>query len=238
MPQVAYQSNDDSHDDEGSYEYYDDKTTLNNSRDHNNNNNQSAGGGGGGGKISARDVEHQDMPSFFDEVAALQQGLREAHASIAHIAKLHTKQLSLPSADDAPAQQLSRDLREHTEHTRESLALLKARIRALEQGNANLAALLNAQHAVQCTAADIPVRRAQVDALRNKFKEAIQRYAQVEQDHRAKSRARLERQLKVVNPNISDDDVHNVVRDAEAGTGAGVFSQAVRDPPFRFASHD
>lgn len=76
--------------------------------------------------------------------------------------------------------------------------------------------------------ADVQVRATQVAALKERFKEAIQRYAEVERDNRAKHRARMERQVRIVNPGLTAGEVSEVVRQAEEGGGNAMFSQAVR----------
>ena len=63
--------------------------------------------------------------------------------------------------------------------------------------------------------------------MKEKFKSAIQNYADVERESREKSRIRMERSVLVLNPNLSQQEVIDVVRNAEGG-GEDMFSSAVR----------
>lgn len=140
--------------------------------------------------------------------------------------------LSLPSADDPQAVALTANLSELTQDTRDFYASIKNRIQVLAQGNANLRALIPAgQSMYNLSIQDVEVRETQVAALKERFKDAIQRYAEVERDNRAKNRARMERQIKVVNPGMSDGEIKDVVRNAEEGGGNALFSQAVSFSP-------
>lgn len=81
------------------------------------------------------------------------------------------------------------------------------------------------------------VREQQVGALKERFKDAIQRYAEAERDNRNKQRARLEKQVKVVNPGMTAFEVSEVVKAAEAGGDNAMFSQAVRSVSFNPLLH-
>lgn len=136
--------------------------------------------------------------------------------------------LSLPSAEDPQAVALTRDLTQLTSDTRAFYSSIKNRIQVLAQGNANLRALIPAgQSQYNLSLDDVDVRQTQVDALKERFKDAIQRYAEVERDNRAKNRARMERQVKIVNPGLTQGEISDVVRNAEEGGGNALFSQAV-----------
>lgn len=137
--------------------------------------------------------------------------------------------LSLPSAEDPQSVALTRDLQQLTTSTRSFYGQLKVRIHTLEQGNANLRALIPAGQSIcNLSMDDVQVRATQVSALIERFKSAIQSYAEVERDNRAKNRARMERQVKIVNPGLTNGEVMEVVRQAEEGGSNAVFSQAVR----------
>lgn len=81
---------------------------------------------------------------------------------------------------------------------------------------------------------DVKTRVVQVDGLKVRLKEGIQRYAEVEREGRAKNRGRMERQIRIVNPGLQENEVVEMVRQAEVTGGQGLFSQAVRllFPPY------
>lgn len=138
--------------------------------------------------------------------------------------------LSLPSSDDPSAIALSSNLATLTSSTRTHLSSLKNRIQALAQGNANLRALIPVGQSVHnLSLSDVDVRQSQVEALKERFKEAVQRYAQVERESRSKNRNRMERQVRIVNPDLNEQEIAGVVKQAEEGGGGGaLFQQAVR----------
>lgn len=164
----------------------------------------------------------------FPQISDLQQSLRESAEGISQIQALHLRILSLPSCDDPQSLALTADLTALAQYTREYFTHLKTRIQVLEQGNANLRALIPAgQSAYNLSLADVDVRAQQVEAVKERFKASLQRYAEVEQESRAKARSRMERQVRIVNPSLSTADVGTMVREAEAGGGGAMFQQAV-----------
>lgn len=139
--------------------------------------------------------------------------------------------LSFPSSDDPSAIALSSNLATLTSSTRTHLTSLKNRIQALAQGNANLRALIPVGQSVHnLSLSDVDVRQNQVEALKERFKEAVQRYAQVERESRSKNRNRMERQVRIVNPNLNEQEIQGIVKQAEEGGGGALFQQAVRLP--------
>jgi len=76
-------------------------------------------------------------------------------------------------------------------------------------------------------AADAQMRRNRTALVRSKFFEAIQNYQKVEQEYRAKSRQRVERQLRIVKPDATPEEVAAV---AEGG-GQQIFAQALTSSP-------
>ncbi|KAL8293113.1 hypothetical protein RQP46_000807 [Phenoliferia psychrophenolica] len=158
------------------------------------------------------DVPREEMGEFFAEVSDLQAALRETNGAIQHVQSLHSRILSLPSSEDPQAVALTEQLTNTTNDTRAFFASLKARIFELEQGNANLRALIAAgQSEYNLAPEDVDVRQTQVSALKERFKDSIQKYAEVERESRAKNRSRMERQVKIVNPGLNQEEVTNVL---------------------------
>lgn len=134
----------------------------------------------------------------------------------------------MASTDDPISISLTQSLTKQTASTRKHYASLKTRVLALAQGNADLKALIPAgQSQSNLTFQDVNVREVQVEALKEKFKDSVQRYAEVEREMREKKRNRMERQVRIVNPDLNQAEVKDVVRDAESGNGGGMFQQAV-----------
>ncbi|KAI5476972.1 syntaxin 1B/2/3 [Pseudohyphozyma bogoriensis] len=183
----------------------------------------------GGPTIKAGDVPFEEMGEFFMEISDLQSALHESTEAIDHINSIHRRLLSIPSSDDPQAIALTQNLTTTSETTRDFFTRIKNRIHVLEQGNANLRALIPAGQSVcNLSLADVDVRSQQVDVLKERFKNCIQKYSEVERDSRAANRNRMERQIKIVNPAMSQGEVTDMVRQAEEGGGnPALFSQAL-----------
>ncbi|GAA5983127.1 hypothetical protein JCM11641_004922 [Rhodosporidiobolus odoratus] len=179
-----------------------------------------------GTTVSKGQVPFEEMGEFFQEIGDLQQAIREANSSIQAIGDLHNRSLAMASAEDAQAIAINDHLNEKATAARAVFASLKTRLRVLEQGNANLTAMIPlGQSLYNLSLSEVHTREQQVGALKVRFKETIQRYAEVERDNRAKQRAKLERQIKVANPNLTQVEIGQVVKQAEGGDGA-MFTQA------------
>ncbi|KAF9069885.1 t-SNARE [Rhodocollybia butyracea] len=150
-----------------------------------------------------------DMSAFYAEVSSLQDSIRTYNDNVSRIGELHSR--SLDSSDDDPA--ATRDgiqLEELIADTSALSATLKRRIKALERqgGSGN----------------DRQVRKQQTALVKSKFVEAIQNYQNVEQQHRTRYKQRVERQLKIVKPDASPEEIKAAVDDESGGE---VFSQAL-----------
>ncbi|GAA6057825.1 hypothetical protein JCM3770_004294 [Rhodotorula araucariae] len=188
----------------------------------------------GGPTISKGQVPHEEMGEFFHEISDLVQTLREANGHIQAVGDLHKRMVALPSSEDRMALDLKEQLDDRTSTTRELFTQLRDRLHVLEQGDANLRAMIPlGQSLHNLSFADVNVREQQVNALKERFKDAIQRYAEVERDHRRNQRARLERQVKVVNPGMTQDEIAGVVKEAEAGGDSAMFAQALQTSSYR-----
>ncbi|BGP14395.1 hypothetical protein JCM10213_004517 [Rhodosporidiobolus nylandii] len=187
----------------------------------------------GGPTVSKGQVPFEERGEFFQEISDLQQAVREANGAIQSIGDLHNRSLAMASAGDAQAIALNDQLAEKATATRTLLAQLKNRLHVLEQGNANLKAMIPlGQSLYGLSLQDVQVREQQISLLKERFRDAIQRYSEVERDNRAKQRAKLERQVKVVNPSMTPYEISEVVKQAEGGNGS-MFSQALQTNGYR-----
>lgn len=71
---------------------------------------------------------------------------------------------------------------------------------------------------------DLPMRKTQHAALKKKFIETIQRYQDIERTYQQKYRQRVERQIKIVQPNATSDDIDRVL---ESDEPPQIFAQSV-----------
>ncbi|KAH0583965.1 hypothetical protein H2248_009548 [Termitomyces sp. 'cryptogamus'] len=146
------------------------------------------------------------ISDFFAEVSSIQEGIEHINSNVHQIAALHSRLLNVldesQTRDAAQLDQLATETRTLNNNVKE-------RLRALER-----APLLGP---------DAQMRRNRISFVRLKFLDAIQNYQRVEQDYRTKSRQRVERQLKIVKPDATQEEVTAAVE----GGGQQIFAQAL-----------
>jgi syntaxin 1B/2/3 len=148
------------------------------------------------------------MASFYGEIGSIQDAIKEFNDNVAKIGDLHSR--SLNNTDDMAAQRVQSELDRKIDETSALSSDLKRRIQTLaRQGGAGR---------------DGQIKRQQTQLVKEKFKEAIQGYQQVEQQFRQRYKQRMERQFKIVKPDASPEEVKAVVEDTSGGQ---VFQQAV-----------
>ncbi|KAF8522210.1 t-SNARE [Hysterangium stoloniferum] len=151
----------------------------------------------------------EGMTAFYAEIRSIHDSIQALNDNVSRISDLHTQSLS--SMDEATVQQSSRQLDELTSNTRSHIDELKARIKTLLQTSG--------------TGRDGQIRKQQTFVANQKFTEAIQNYQRVEQDYRAKYKQRMERQIKIVKPDATPEEIKAVVDEDE---GQQVFAQALQ----------
>jgi len=148
------------------------------------------------------------MSAFYAEISAIQDSIRNFNDNVSRIGDLHSR--SLNNTDENAAQRNHAQLEELVGGTSALSATLKRRIKALErQGGSGR---------------DAQIRKQQTALVKSKFVEAIQSYQTVEQQYRTKYKQRMERQIKIVNPDATPEEVRAAVNDDQGGQ---IFSQAL-----------
>ncbi|KAJ7194839.1 syntaxin-like protein [Mycena pura] len=152
------------------------------------------------------------MPAFLAEASFVQDAIASVSANVARIGKLSTRALDAIGDDGAAVKS---ELDPLVEDTMARSNVLKARIKRLQEAAFPRGA--------PCGEQEAEMRHNRVAHVRAKFTEALQKYQLVEQECRAKARQRMDRQLRVVKPKATPEEM------AEAVTGDGdtVFIQAV-----------
>jgi syntaxin 1B/2/3 len=151
------------------------------------------------------------MDSFFADISDIQDTIRQIDDNVNRISDLHSR--SLNNMDEASQQQAQQQLASMSSETSRLTNAVKNKIRTLDSQTARLP-----------NSGDKNVRKTQIGAQKNRFKETIQRYQQVEQTYRKKYRDRAERQYKIVKPDASPEEVKAAIED---DSGQQIFSQAL-----------
>ncbi|GAC99876.1 epsin [Pseudozyma hubeiensis SY62] len=152
-----------------------------------------------------------DMNSFFSDISEIQDTIRLIDENVNKISDLHSR--SLNNMDEASAQ-----------YAEQQLASIQQETSSLTNGVKNRIKLLESQNKRVPAGGDKNVRNTQIGAVKNRFKETIQRYQQVEQSYRQKYRARAERQFRIVKPDATQQEIKAALDDDQNGQ---IFSQAL-----------
>ncbi|SJX64474.1 related to SSO1-syntaxin-related protein [Sporisorium reilianum f. sp. reilianum] len=152
-----------------------------------------------------------DMNSFFADISEIQDTIRLIDENVNKISDLHSR--SLNNMDEASAQ-----------YAEQQLASIQQQTSSLTNGVKNRIKLLESQTKRVPAGGDRNVRNTQIGAVKNRFKESIQRYQQVEQSYRQKYRARAERQFRIVKPDATQQEIKAALDDDQNGQ---IFSQAL-----------
>ncbi|KAH9484218.1 Syntaxin-like protein psy1 [Psilocybe cubensis] len=146
-----------------------------------------------------------DLAAFLAEDTSIQNGIQQMRDNVAQIAALRTQ--SLNAIDDSTHNAGRID--ELTSETRVLMQELKERIRQMES--------TPSRH-------DVQLRNNRLAVLRTKFLEALQDYQREEQESRAKAKQRVERQLLIVKPDATREEVAAAI---DGGGGQQIFAQAL-----------
>ncbi|GAA5946324.1 hypothetical protein JCM3775_007104 [Rhodotorula graminis] len=188
----------------------------------------------GAGPAYAAAMSHEE---FYEQISDLQGALRDVNGRVQLIGDLHMRMLAMASSEDRRALEIKEQLEDAKAAARSQFQSLRDRVHSLEQANVNLrASILRGQSAHQLSLADTDVREEQLSGLKERVKAAIQRYGEVERDYRRNQRSRLERQVKVVNPDMTPDEVTEAVQVAESSGEGAMFTQALQSNGARLNS--
>ncbi|KAH8114487.1 syntaxin [Phellopilus nigrolimitatus] len=152
--------------------------------------------------------EHSGMldDAFYNEIGEIQDEIRKFNANIDQISRLHSQMLD---AVDVNNSRSSGQLERMVEETRSLSAGMKKRIQVLQSQPVD--------------ARTGNMRRPQIELVRSKFMDAIQKYQFEEKSFRDKHKDRLARQYKIANPNASPEEVNEIVNSDQ---NVQVFAQA------------
>ncbi|CAE6410255.1 unnamed protein product [Rhizoctonia solani] len=165
------------------------------------------GNGNGNGNGATAETE---MTRFYDEITAIQDLIHSYRDNITRISNLHSRSLTV--TDDESLRQSTGELDAIGSQTHDLSSQIKQRIQTLEANRGK----------VQGRDKDAWIQ--QTNVVKTRFVAAIQEYQQAEQQYRQRSRQRVERQVRIVKPDATQQEIDSVVNNDQ---GAQVFSQAL-----------
>ncbi|KAG2183720.1 hypothetical protein INT43_006731 [Umbelopsis isabellina] len=136
---------------------------------------------------------------FFNEVEGIKDLVRKINDQIGKIEELHS--LSLVNINESQAEENSHQLDRMIQRTMKMNNQAKDRIKAIELSNASMSP----------TSGELPMRKTQHAALKKRFLETIQRYQDIERTFEKKYRQRVERQIRIVKPDASPEEIDDVL---------------------------
>ncbi|KAI8069899.1 t-SNARE [Gongronella butleri] len=151
------------------------------------------------------------MQGFFDEISSLKEQLRIINSNIDEIEQVHNA--ALVSFNEEQWAQFSSNLDRLKDNTQKRNQELKARIKALDVSNAPFPNDSNGAS-----------RRNQTNNIKNQFKDAILRYQTIEQGYQKKYRERIERQIRIVKPEATQQEINAII---DTDDSQQIFAQSL-----------
>ncbi|KAI8381514.1 t-SNARE [Radiomyces spectabilis] len=150
--------------------------------------------------------------AFFTEVEEIKELNKRINQNISDIEELHS--ISLTNFSEEQTAENSRRLELLVSQTAKLNNEAKKRIKAMELSNARLPS----------TTGDLPMRKTQHAALKKRFMETIQHYQDIERTYQQKYRQRVERQIRIVKPDATSDEIERTLDSDEAPQ---IFAQSL-----------
>ena len=138
--------------------------------------------------------------SFFGRISEIQDMIRQIDLNVNRISDLHSR--SLNNVGEAAQLAAESELSSVAQQTSMYTNFVKTSIKSLEAEAVKIPASGPAPEGVGRN-----VRLTQIGAAKNRFKETIMRYQEVEKAYRTKYRQRTERQLRIVKPDATQAEL-------------------------------
>ncbi|KAI9469029.1 MAG: t-SNARE [Benjaminiella poitrasii] len=145
-------------------------------------------------------LKESTTEAFFKNVEDIKWYIAKINENVTEIESLHTASLS--SMNGERVNGVNQTLEQLVAQTSQLNKETKERIKELEMSNAKL----RSNHP-----SDLQMRQTQLQALRKKFIETIQRYQDIERTFEKKQRQRIERQILIVKPDASPHEIESVI---------------------------
>ncbi|KAF1804856.1 t-SNARE [Mucor lusitanicus] len=142
--------------------------------------------------------------TFFVKVENIKWLVGKINENVTQIESLQTAALS--SINGEKAGQVNLQLEQLVHQTSKLNKEAKEHIQALEFSNAK----------ITVNPSDAQMRRTQLQALKRKFIETIQRYQDIERTFEKRQRQRIERQILIVKPEATPHEIENAIDSSDA----------------------
>ncbi|KAG5460793.1 MAG: t-SNARE [Olpidium bornovanus] len=150
-----------------------------------------------------------DLSGFLAKIGQLNADIECLNGNISDISRYQSYTL-----EESQQYAQERKVKALEEETTARMNQVKNQIKAIEIENAKM----------PDNSPELALRRNHHGQLRKKFLEVVQQYSQLEVDHRAKIRQKMERQYRIVRPDASPEEVNEFF---DRNDGGHLFAQAV-----------
>ncbi|KAK4050899.1 hypothetical protein OIO90_004875 [Microbotryomycetes sp. JL221] len=154
-----------------------------------------------------------DMQNFFAEVESIQDDIKQMQQYVNQVSELHSRRLA--TTDEQQQSETASHLTELTQATSALTNSIRNRITKLNEHNKRSPA----------GDPDFNTRKLQIGGLQNSFRRALEEYNLVEKRSRDKYRQRMERQIRIVKPDATQEEIKAAFDNQQAGQQ--IFSQAL-----------
>ncbi|PVU89619.1 hypothetical protein BB559_005017 [Furculomyces boomerangus] len=163
-------------------------------------------------EVGERTKEKTDMENFYTRISEVDDRIDKVNELVPKIQKLYEKNLT--SINPEKEKEYTTEIDRNVMEANNELNSIRRRLLEIENEN----------NKPGFSSGDQAVRRGRHAALLRKFTETIENYRSVERDSQMRYKTRIERQIKIVNPNATDEEISRAIEEGNART---VFQQSV-----------
>ncbi|KAI8334953.1 t-SNARE, partial [Chlamydoabsidia padenii] len=143
-------------------------------------------------------------------IEKLKEQVHMINENIDEIERIHNS--ALVSLNEQQWMQMSADLERYKTETQRQNLDVKNRLKAIESSNHRF------------NKSDAQIRRTQSANIKKRFLDTIQRYQDIERSYQQKYRQRVERQIRIVKPDATEQEIDQIIDSDESQQ---VFSQSL-----------
>ncbi|KAG2218954.1 hypothetical protein INT45_004646 [Circinella minor] len=151
------------------------------------------------------------MDHFLSEIEQVKHEIDTVNSDIKAVESLHNQ--ALETYNEEQWQYYAGELERLQQNVRAQNNSIKNRLAEIERTNAQM------HHS-----GESKIRQTQSENVRKRFLDTIRHYQEIENDYRQKYRQRIERQIRIVKPEATEEEVEQIM-DSDQGTQ--VFTQSI-----------
>ncbi|OMH79474.1 Syntaxin-like protein psy1 [Zancudomyces culisetae] len=156
--------------------------------------------------------EKTEMEIFYTKVGEIEDMINKVNILVSQVQDFQEKNLT--SIDIEKGKVIRAEVEQKVGETNREIQNVRKRLMEME----------NLNNQIKVDSGDEAVRRGRHAALVKKFTEAIEKYRSIERESQMKYRLRMERQIRIVNPNATEEEIRNAL---DSDNARAIFAQSV-----------